>query len=112
MTITEKAIKKLEHAIKNRYSISFEYNKIDKPKGVRLGDPYAIYIKRNKDNSISTKVDIVQTGGVTDSEIQKFKIFNIEDLANVTITNDTTQFVIHEYYRPESPRYDNVIVKV
>lgn len=68
----------LKQAIKNRQSISFEYNKEGKVSGLRFGNPYAVFIYTSKNTRIqSTKVHIVQKDSVSDSKKENsFRMFN------------------------------------
>ncbi|MCK9399184.1 MAG: hypothetical protein M0Q51_04190 [Bacteroidales bacterium] len=109
----------LIEAIKNRQPISFEYNKEGKVEGTRFGKPYAVFIYIAKNTRIqSTKVHIVQTGGVSDTreenQFESFRMFNIEDLSNVKILEDEKVFgpPFHENYNPEWEGYRDVIAKI
>jgi len=107
----------LKSAIEKRLPISFEYNKEGKVKGKRFGDPYAVFIFTAKNTRVqSTKVHIVQTAGVSDSEqpFPSFRMYNIEYLYNVTILIDEKPFgpPFHEDYNPEWEGYIDVIAKV
>ena len=106
-------------AIDMRTSISFEYNKEGKVKGERIGNTYAIYILTAKNTGVkSTKVDIVQTDGVSDTKDTKpfpdFRMFNIEDLSNVKLFGVKESYAppFDSKYKPESERYKDVIAKV
>ena len=109
----------LIEAINSRMPISFEYNKEGKEKGKRFGHPYAVYIFTAKNTRIqSTKVHIVQTGGVSDSKdenpFNSFRQFNLEELSDVNILKNEKPFGpdLHENYKPESDWYKDVIAKV
>ncbi|WP_375084230.1 hypothetical protein ACE2AL_08080 [Providencia sp. SKLX074055] len=104
----------LKKAILERKSISFEYNKVGKIPGKRIGNPHAIFIYRAKDGRESTKVHLVQVDGVTDSEpnFPDFRMFNIEEITNVAIIENGIQFDIDSKYNPVWSGYDNVIAKV
>lgn len=114
----------LKTAIKNKQQISFEYIKEGKKNGLRIWNPYAVYIFTAKSWEQSTKVHIVQTDGVSDSADMtqpypfgtewEFRNFNIEDLAKVEILIDKPLFSkpYHSLYNPESEMYKDVIVKV
>ncbi len=110
------ALEILKQAIKNRQSISFEYNKkgeISK----RIGNPYVVYIFVSKAGEERTKVDVVQTAGDSDSGIPfpSFRSFlNIEDIINLRILEDQPSFgpPFHSDYVPNSDRYKNPISKV
>lgn len=107
----------LIEAISKRLPISFEYIKEGKKKGERIGNPHAVFIYTAKNTRIqSTKVHIVQTGGVSDSKednpFPSFRMFNLEDLNNVNILNDRDHFEPDENYNPEWDGYKDVIAKV
>lgn len=107
----------LIESIEKRKSISFEYNKVEKTPGTRIGNVHAVFILTSKSGLQSTKVEIVQTAGVSDSQEVKpfpdFRMFNIEDLSNVLILEEEKCFdPLYEKYKPESDRYRNVIAKV
>lgn len=114
----------LKVAIKNKQQISFEYIKEGKKKGIRIWNPYAVYIFSAKSWEQSTKVHIVQTDGVSDSADMtqeypfgiewEFRNFNIEDLAKVEILTDMPSFSkpYHSLYKPESEMYKDVIIKI
>jgi len=109
----------LKDAITNRQPISFEYNKEGKIEGKRIGNPYAVFIYTAKNTRIqSTKVHIVQTGGVSDSKEENpflsFRMYNIEELSNVTVLKNEKSFAppFHENYNPEWDGYRDVIIKV
>lgn len=112
----------LIQAIQNRLPISFEYNKPDKMKGKRFGHPYAVFIYTAKNAKIqSTKVHILQNGGVSDSKTEielsndpEFRMFNIEELSNVSIDKNKPPFLepYNEKYNAEWDGYKDVIAKV
>ena len=104
----------LKEAIGKMMPITFEYNKPGKTFGLRFGDPYAVYVMRRKDGSESTKVDIVQTDGVSDSgrKFPSFGMFDLTELSKVKIETKKKPFEISEQYNPESDRYKYVIAKV
>ncbi|EOT1755346.1 hypothetical protein ACNHYK_000009 [Citrobacter koseri] len=104
----------LEQAIQQRKPISFEYIKEGKVRGERIGNTHAVFIMRRKDNTESTKVHIVQTAGVTDSEpnFPEFRMFDISELANIRILDDSPVFEIDPAYNPSWSGYSNVISKV
>lgn len=108
-------LEKLTHAIRNKNVISFEYNKPGKTPGKRIGDTYAVFIFTAKDGKQSTKVHLVQTGGVSDtsdkSPLPNFRMFNIEDLTEVEILTSTFKN-IHQSYNPEWEGYSDVIEKI
>ena len=108
----------LEVAINNRQQISFEYNKEGKERGIRYGNPYAVFIFTDKTGNKSTKVHIVQTGGVSESSdtnpFPSFRMCNIENLVNVQILSDRPSFSepYHEKYNPDWEQYKDVIAKI
>ncbi|EKN6004753.1 hypothetical protein AB8939_03900 [Yersinia enterocolitica] len=104
----------LRQAIQARKPISFEYNKPGKIPGERIGNPHAIFIMRKKDQSESTKVHIVQVGGVTDSapNFPEFRLFDIAEISNIKIIDVGAPFAIDGGYNPHWDGYKNVIAKV
>lgn len=108
----------LQKAIKERKTISFDYNKKGELSN-RIANPYVLYIYTSKNGEESTKLGIVQIGGDSDSKESKpfpsFRDFlGIEDVLNVKIMEDQPCFTppFHEDYNPESDRYKNLIAKV
>ncbi|MDD5457438.1 MAG: hypothetical protein PHV30_10480 [Candidatus Margulisbacteria bacterium] len=114
----------LTKAINERRPVVYEYNKEGKVKGERFGDPHAVFIFTSKTTQVqTTKVHIVQRKGVSDSETESpfpaFRMFNIEDLANVKILESEERFEPfykdkegNRQYNPEWEGYKNVIAKV
>ncbi|MEA9415426.1 WYL domain-containing protein [Flavobacterium sp. PL02] len=106
---------KLTKAIKEKKVIEFEYNKPEKTSGKRIGNPYAVFILTAKDGRQSTKVHLVQTDGVSDSKTDnpfpEFRMFNIEELSNMELRDDTFS-QISEKYNPEWEGYKDVIEKI
>ncbi|MGL1936696.1 MAG: hypothetical protein OCD01_16830 [Fibrobacterales bacterium] len=104
----------LKSAIEKRSKISFGYIKAGKVRGVRVGDPYAVYNFHRKDGSVSVKVDVFQTGGVSDSETNPYdwRMFDLDDLVDVELVIPQHVFVIDDEYDPYSNRYDDCIVKI
>lgn len=104
----------LKDAIKNRCPVEFEYNKAEKTIGKRTGNPHAVFILQRKDGSESTKVHIVQTGGVSDSgqEFPSFRMFDIEELSNVKSIQNSPKFMPSSDYNPAWEGYAFVIEKI
>lgn len=104
----------LTDAIKKMAKISFEYNKTGKVSGTRFGDPHAVFIMRRKDNTESTKVDIFQTGGASDTgqELPGWRMFDLSELTDIRILSPIERFHVAEGYKPDSERYRYVIAKV
>lgn len=103
--------------IQTKQPVSFEYNKPEKVQGKRIGNPHAVFIFTAKSGQQSTKVHIVQTGGVSDSKEEKpfpdFRMFNIEDLSELAIIDNVEPFTpFYEKYNPEWEGYKDVIEKV
>jgi hypothetical protein len=107
-------IEKLKAAIAGKIPIEFSYNKPGKIPGTRKGHPHAVFIMNKKDNSQSTKVHIVQTGGVTDSvsNFPEFRTFDIEELSDIVLKRDDAPFESDESYNPLWEGYAFVIAKV
>lgn len=101
----------LQLAIKDQKSIEFEYNKLGKVSGKRIGDPHAIFIHPTTNNST---VDIFQTSGVSDSrqKIPGWRPFLLDYLDNIRLLDK--HFKIAEGYdsNPISGKYNKLICKV
>lgn len=106
----------LNRAIEARKPISFEYNKYGKVRGERIGNPHAVFIFTAKSGEQSTKIDLVQVSGVSDSKNEKplpsWRFYNIEDLSNVKMVEAESVFIVDSEYKPEADRYRNVIAKI
>ncbi len=106
---------KITKAIRERKVIEFQYNKPEKTPGKRIGNPYAVFILTAKDGRQSTKVHLVQTDGVSDSKIEnpfpEFRMFNIEELSDVELTEQTFS-EISEKYNSEWEGYKDIIEKI
>jgi hypothetical protein len=108
------SLSELKRAIEVQKPISFTYNKPGKTPGVRIGNPHAVWVMRKKDGSDSTKVHVVQVSGVSDSgqELPSFRMFDLNELGNVSMINEAEQFVVSEQYNPEWPNYTCVLAKI
>lgn len=106
----------LIQAINSRKPISFEYNREGKMRGVRIGNPHAVFIFTANSGKQSTKIDLVQTEGVSDTSSEKplpsWRFFNIENMSSVIVLENEPNFQPAEDYKPEAERYKNVIAKV
>lgn len=104
----------LIRAIEKRKPIKFEYNKVGKVEGVRIGNPHAVFIFITKTTRIqSTKVHIVQTDGVSDSGANnEFRTFDIQEISNIQCMEDGESFQPDERYNPNWEGYANVIAKI
>jgi len=104
----------VQQAINSRKVISFNYTKAGKIQGVRIGNPHALYVFTTKAGERSTKLDIVQTGGVSDSQNEKplpsWRMFDMSDIDNVTLLNEN--FSVNADYNSNSDRYQSVIAKI
>lgn len=109
------SLDKLIQAIQQKKIIEFEYNKPGKTPGKRIGEPYAIFILTSKEGKKSTKVHVVQIDGVSDSKdtnpFPEFRMFNIEELSNVNIT-DKSFTELNPKYNPEWDGYKEVLEKI
>jgi predicted DNA-binding transcriptional regulator YafY len=104
----------LIRAIEKRKPIRFEYNKVGKIEGSRTGNPHAIFIFTTKTSKIqSTKVHIVQTGGVSDTNAKnEFRTFDIKEISNIQCMEEEDSFQPDERYNPNWDGYANVIAKI
>lgn len=104
----------LTEAIEKRKPVKFEYNKVGKVEGPRIGNPHAIFIFTTKTTRIqSTKVHIVQTGGVSDSNAEnEFRTFDIKEISNIQCMEAEDSFQPDERYNPDWEGYANVIAKI
>lgn len=104
----------IKEAIKELKPISFKYNKPGKVSGYRTGNPHAVWVMRKKDGVESTKIHIVQTGGVSDSgeTLPSFRMFDMDKISDVKIIHDAVPFEVSDEYKPEWEGYTFVIVKI
>lgn len=107
----------LIESVEKRKPISFEYNRPGKAQGERIGNVHAVFLYTARSGIQSTKLHIVQTGGVSDSKEVKpfpdFRTFNIEDISNIHLFDDAPSFsIFKEKYNPEWDGYDNPLAKV
>ncbi len=108
-------LESLKKAIELQKPISFEYNKEGKVRGKRIGDTHVIFIFTKKSGEQDTKVHIVQTRGVSDTEpnnFPDFRMFNISELSNIEVLENEDKFSVNEKYNPEWEGYENVIAKI
>jgi len=105
----------LVRAIKSRTPISFEYNKAGKTPGLRIGNAHAAFIMRKKDGTESTKVDIVQTAGVSDTDppvFPEWRLFDLTEISNIVLREQEAPFPIDPGYIPDTHRYEFAIAQV
>lgn len=105
----------LINAIESKKCIQFEYNKVGKTPGKRFGNPYSLFILTAKSGVQSTKLHLVQTGGVSDTNdlnsFPEFRMFNIEDLTKIEILSDFFE-PNHPKYNPGWEGYKDIIAKI
>lgn len=108
------SLKTIQDAITQRRTIIFEYNKPEKVKGKRIGNPHAVFEMHLKDGSKSTKVHIFQTSGVSDSSqnLPDFRMFDLADITNVIFSEDSQSFKISSKYNPNWDGYKDAITKI
>jgi hypothetical protein len=109
------SLKLLVAAIKSRSPVSFHYNKTGKTPGLRIGNPHAAYILRRKDATESTKVDIVQTAGVSHTDPPAFpewRRFDLADISRVVVREEEGPFRIDRRYKPDADPYRFAIAQV
>lgn len=106
----------LKKAIKLKKPISFDYNKEGKVTGKRIGNIHAIFVFTNKNGEQDTKVDLYQTGGVSDTSVEKplpsWRFYSLDYFSNIEILESEQTFNEAEWYKPESDRYIDVIAKI
>ncbi len=97
-------------AIRTRSPISFHYASSDAP-GVRVGHPHAVFIKKLKDGSERTYLDLLWTGGISYSQsVNPWRKFSFEKISDVTPDPGSGPFPTAEGYNPDS--YEFPIAKV
>ena len=102
----------LSAAIKAKKPFSFEYHADGHVKGVRTGNPHAIFIHPTTDN---INVDIWKTDGVStkpDTVLPAWKQYRLEFIKNITILEHEATFEPAKGYNPVSKQYSRVIVKI
>ncbi|MDY8047090.1 hypothetical protein [Paenibacillus polymyxa] len=110
-------LNKLIQTVETRKPITFTYNKPGKIQGTRIGNVHAVFIFIAKSGLKSTKVHIVQTAGVSDSDCENpfpdFRMFDIGTIDNIEILESEPQFeIFKEKYNSEWHGYANTIAKV
>lgn len=104
--MTNQDLQTIIQAIKEKKSISIEYNKPDKVNGVRIGNPYAIYWN---DDETKQYLDLHQQSGVSDSvsenstEFPHWATLQMDFITNVEITTDI--FVPTKDYNRHAKRF-------
>src|SRR5882672_4366436 len=108
-------LKSLVGAIRSRSAVSFHYDKAGKAPGLRIGNPHAAFILRRKDGTESTKVDIVQTAGVSDTDppvFPEWRRFDLVAISKVVVREEERPFRIDPRYKPDADPYNFAIAQV
>lgn len=103
---------KLKEAIELRKTIEFEYNRGDKVRGKRIGNPHRLFTNPQTNK---LEVHIFQTGGVSDTNLTgklPWRLFIIEFIENVKTLQDRPSFEVAEGYNPDYFLYKDSIAKV
>lgn len=97
-------------AIREKHPVKFEYIKLDKINGERIGNPYAIYKDPDTQN---INIHLYQTAGVSDSELKPtpWRTFIIEHMQNIEIVENQV-FEVAEGYNPLYSKYSDCIEKI
>jgi hypothetical protein len=105
------SLDRLSMAIKMRAPISFEYAKTP---GVRVGNPHALFVLRRHDGLETTKVDIEQTAGVSESgqPFPSWRRFDFDQLRVIAVHEDGAPFEVSSVYNPTASVYELLIAKV
>lgn len=99
----------LTSAIRQKKQISYEYSAPESKKGVRIGNPHAIFVS----SSDNVNIDIYKLDGVrTDPTklLPAWRQYKIKYIKNVIILN--TVFSTAVGYNPTSKQYSRVIIKI
>ena len=102
----------LKEAINSRKPIEFEYNRGDKIRCKRIGNPHILFIGTGTGKPM---IHIFQTGGVSDTNLNEglpWRLFFAEFIENVKILNENPSFEIAEGYNPDNSMYINTIAKI
>jgi len=106
----------IKKAIREQKVISFSYDKSDEAPGTRFGNPHALYRVSGKGGKVSTKVHIVQTGGVSNGKTlspkANFIVFDLRYINNVQVKGRQASFTIDPRYNPNLRTYHNAIQQV
>ena len=106
----------LKKAIELQKPISFEYTKEGEVTGKRIGNTHAVFVFTKKTGEQDTKVDLFQTGGISNTKNEKplpsWRFFSLKHFLNIEILENEQAFNEAEGYKPESDRYIDVIAKI
>lgn len=109
------SLKLLVAAITSRSPVSFHYDKAGKIPGLRIGNPHAAFVLQRKDGTESTKIDIVQTAGVSDTEppvFPEWRRFDLAAISRVILRKEEGPFRIDPRYKPDADSYRFAIAQV
>ena len=102
----------LRNAIENRQPIRFRYVRPGKVPADRLGHPHAVFLLRTKSHPEGRfYLDLWQTGGHSESGCPPdWRMFCLEDV--VGVESLPGRFSVAETYKPNSPRYEQIVARV
>lgn len=102
----------LKAAIGDRAPVTFRYIREGKTPDGRMGDPYAVFVRRLKSGEEHVYVHVLQTGGATDSgqELPSWRQFFLNDVVVDDVHADQAPFEIDAGYNPTY--YEFPIAKV
>ena len=106
------SIEIIKKAIGLKKPIEFEYNREDKIRGKRIGNPHILFIGTGTGK---TMIHIFQTGGVSDSNLNDglpWRLFFVEFIENIKILHDESPFNVAEGYNPDNQMYMDTIAKI
>lgn len=103
-------LKILKEAIKLRKPIIYEYQALGRARGLRYGNPHAIFISTSGNKNI----DIYKTDGVStnSSKLPGWREYNIKNIISVKILHELSEFEIALGYKPHAERYNTAITKI
>ncbi|MEA3494263.1 MAG: hypothetical protein U9R38_07785 [Candidatus Margulisiibacteriota bacterium] len=100
----------VKRAIELKKPISFHYNKGDKVRGERRGNPHVLYISPS---SGMLMIDVFQTSGVTDTgPLPKWGRFHVDYVDDLRLLDTEPSFDVADGYAPDSDRYSQAITKI
>lgn len=98
-------------AIRSRKSIKFQYLRIGKVKGIRYGNPHAIYTDKGTNN---INLHIYQISGVSDSgdPLPGWRTISLRYISDLSIIDSDTSFSVAPGYNPRADMYKFSIEKI
>jgi hypothetical protein len=101
-------------AVRLRKPVEFEYIKDDKVRGMRVGNPHAVFHDKDPQGIDNVYAHIVQTGGVSDTitEFPEWRRFFVDNMQSVKILQDEPAFAIQDGYNPHSSMYAWAVCKI